>query len=86
MLRSHAAGVAVLEDRSPISGSKISDFGGISVNPGYRFVIWKLGFKFRSGCSIRVSKQNRVLLLEKVVEKWAVFHALDLERRRLRIR
>lgn len=64
---SSSSGVAVLEVRSPISGSKISNFGGISVNPGSRFAIWKLGFKFGSGCSIRVSRQNRLVLPEKVV-------------------
>lgn len=67
MLRSRAAGIAVLEVRSSISGSKISNFGGISVNPGSRFAIWKLGFKFGSGCNIRVSRQNRLVLPEKVV-------------------
>ena len=37
MLWSCVAGIVVLEVRSPISGSKISNFGGISVNPGSRF-------------------------------------------------
>lgn len=65
---SSSSGVAVREDRGPIFGVKISDFGEISFNLGCRFVIFGIwSLNLRTGCSIKVSRQDRVVLLDTVV-------------------